>query len=83
MAAFLAIFAEHPALLPLVVWPLVTAGANLAQTAIRARWPRLAALLAASGLDLVAASRALAKAPPEPPACKACSETKRSHKGAK
>lgn len=61
MASIVDLFAAYPALLPLVVWPILTAAANLAQGAIRARWPRLAAVLAASGLDLGAAVKALSK----------------------
>lgn len=61
MASLLDLLSAHPALLPLVVWPVLTAAANLAQGALRARWPRLAALLSASGLDLGAAVRALSK----------------------
>jgi hypothetical protein len=52
LASLLAIAKAHPELLPLVVYPLLTALVSFFHTTIEPKYPRLVAFLRATGLDL-------------------------------
>lgn len=51
---------NNPEFLPVFVWPVLTAIVNLGQRFLAARFPVLAALLRASGLDLIGMTKAFA-----------------------
>lgn len=52
MQEVLSVIDAHPWVMPLVVWPLITALLSLLQKQIEARSPALADALRAAGLDL-------------------------------
>jgi hypothetical protein len=66
----LVFFQQHPELIPLVVWPLITALVSFVQDKIKAHLPSVWDFLQITGLDMLGLIRRFwpRQLPPPPPA---------------